>query len=221
MRSILTAVCLAAVTAFAAPAFAGYTVNTGVDLGTNSDAGNDGATIGDSFTVLGGTFSTYAADGPTDPQLTGSDLPNYRYNLTATVASVGAGTATYTGDYLIFYDVNLDGNYSVGDGDIQVSLGTLASSAAFFSPNSATFTGQLFQTSGPTNPAFADLSYGGNPSDITGNYVGLGFGDGSQATFQAVIRQDGPVTAPVPEPATMALLAMGLPLYFLRRRRVA
>ena len=43
------------------------------------------------------------------------------------------------------------------------SAGPLAATASFFAPNNATFTGQLFQTTGPSNPAFADLSYGGNP----------------------------------------------------------
>lgn len=218
MRTFLTAACVAVIAAFAAPAFAGYTATTGVDLGTNTDPGNDGATVGDSFTIQGGTFTSFIPDGPSDPQLTGADLAFYRYNLTATVANVGPGAqADYTGTYEIFYDLNLNG---MNDDGLLVSGGTLAATASFFAPNNATFTGQLFQTTGPSNPAFADLSYGGNPVDFTGDYVGLGFGDGSQATFQSTLRQDGGIDA-VPEPATFSLLAMGIPMLMMRRRRTA
>src|SRR5262249_27224691 len=150
-----------------------------------------------------GTFAAYVADTIFDPQINGNDLSNYGYTLTGTVTSVMGEMVDYSGTYEIFY--NLDGNHTLDPGDLRVSAGTFVASAVFTPANTATFTGTLTQTQGPQNPAFADLSYGGNPVSLTGNYIG-NLTDPSVGTLESTLRQGA---SAVPEPSAIALLALG------------
>lgn len=206
--------------------FAGFTAQTGLDLVVNNDSPPLGGNIGDSFAVggnvnsadsqAGGTFIGYVADTPADPQLTGGDLNFYRYNLTGTIDSVVGNVANYSGSYLIFYDLDLDGEPNEG---LTVSSGTL-SATAVFDPvlgETATFAGTLTQTSGPNNPAFADLSYNGSPLILTGLYTDSVLLDGPSptGTLTATLRQNA---VAVPEPASFSLLGASLIGLSFRRR---
>src|SRR6478609_9750403 len=112
--------------------FAGYTVLTGNNAVKNTDIGAPGGSVGDSFSVGGsvltadsqpaGTFIAYTPDTPADPQISGADLNFYRYNLTGTISSIMGNLATYTGSYLIFYDLDLNGEPNE---NLRVSAGTL------------------------------------------------------------------------------------------------
>ncbi len=223
--SVLFAMMIAAVPASFARA--GFTVTTGTDLVTNTDTAPAGGSVGDSFSVGGlvngvdglpaGTFSTYTADGPSDPQILGSDLNFYRYNLSGTISSVIGNLATYSGTYLIFYDQNLNGEPDEG---LRVSGGTLSATGLFdpLTGETAVFTGSLTQTQGPSNPAFADLSYGGSPVMLTGAYTDSTLGDGPSptGTLVATLRQSATT---VPEPASALLFAIGGVIAMGLRRR--
>lgn len=216
MRSILTAVCLAAVTAFAAPAFAGYIATTGADFSTNTDVDNsNGPSAGDKFDLVGGTFTSYVPQNAGDPMLTG-DLNLYRYDIHSILQSYDTNTdvGEYYGLFGVYYDVDNSGGYLAGT-DTLILFGTIRVTANFSNPYTASFNGIVTQYAGPTDPSFVDLSYGGNPIYIHGDFFGNANDLGQTGTFSATLVQ------PMPEPASIALLAMGLPLLMARRRRVA
>lgn len=198
-------------------AFAGFTVTTGTN-GVNTPQGaQPGPQVGDTFaTSAPGTFTGYVADTPADPQLTGADLPFYRYTLNGAVSNVSGALSniiTYTGTYDIFYDLGLDGSKSTGDPD--VSAGNFSITGTFNGTPIAALTGTLTQTSGPTNPAFRDLSEGGNPVLYTGTYTETN--PGVSGTIQGALRQN----AIVPEPASLGLLGIAGIATLRRRRRTA
>lgn len=229
MRGFLQAACLVAMTAVASPALAGFTASTGADVGVYSDLGTSGTSVGDTFTMFGGTFVAYVSDTALDPQISAGDLSEYGYIFEVTVATISGNTATYNGTYEIFF--NLDANNTRDPSDVSVSLGTLTATAVFTDPNNSDFNASLTQTAGPADAAYADLSYGGNPLTVTGLYQNFSTpGTASQsATFEGQIIQTAdaldprdpgtPNVTPVPEPATLGLLIMGLPLVLRRRRR--
>jgi hypothetical protein len=199
---IACALSFALVVSFTATTFAGYTVQTGIDGVANTDNPPSGATLGDSFTVSQGTFAAYAPDTILDPQINGGDLGNYGYTLTGNVANVTGLVVNYTGTYEIFY--NLDGNNTLDAGDLRVSAGNFAAQATFTPTNTAVFTGTLTQTQGAENPAFSDLSYGGNPVSLVGNYVGNPTNP-LVGTLESTLRQN----TPVPEPSSVVLALLG------------
>jgi hypothetical protein len=205
------------VAAAATPVFAGYTATTSVDTVLTPEGSQPGPQVGDTFdTQTSGGFLTYTPDTPNDPQITGGDLPNYRYTLDGTVASVDTltGMVDYTGTYRIFYDLNHNGLYDSGS-DPSVSSGDFNITATFIpGTNNATLSGDLTQTAGPSNPAFADLSEGGNPVLYTGTYDGTE--PGVLGTIVGTLRQNAVV---VPEPASFSLLAIGAVSLMGRRRR--
>jgi len=211
---------------FSADVRAGFTATTGVDNVVNSDINAAGGSIGDSFSVgglvndddtqPGGTFVMFESDTSSDPQLSGGDLSFYRYNLTGTITDIAANMVQYVGTYSIFYDLNSNGE---PDELLFVSSGDFSASAAFdVTGEAATFMGSLTQTQGPSNTAFADLSYGGHPVMISGTYADSTMGDGpsTTGTLTAVLRQTAQV---VPEPTCAVLLLLGGAIGAIVRRR--
>jgi hypothetical protein len=207
-----------------ATARAGFTVQSSVLQVANTDIGTPGGSVGDSFSIggsvfsadgtAGGSFATYLADTPLDPQIAAGDLGLYRFNLSGSIAGVLANVVTYDGDYSLFYDQNGDGEPNEG---LIVSSGDFAGTATFLTGETATFVGTLTQTTGPSNPAFRDLSYGGSPIELTGEYADTVIGDGPSptGTLTATLRQNA---IAIPEPATLSLVGVALAAFGLRRR---
>jgi hypothetical protein len=199
--------------AIGSPAFAGYTAITTTDTVNTPSTG--GPVVGDLFsTATSGGFTSFIGDTPNDPTLTGNDLPYYRYTLDGSITSINSLTdqIEYTGAYSIFYDLNLDGTFETGEP--TVSTGDFTIFATFLpGTNDAALTGDLTQTAGPSNPAFADLSEGGRPVLYTGTYDGND--PGVSGTIQGTLRQNAVV---VPEPASMGILCLGGLLLGRRRR---
>jgi hypothetical protein len=205
---------------------AGFTAQTSLLTVNNTDDGTPGGSVGDSFNIggavvspdaiAGGAFLAFLPDTPFDPQITGGDLNLFRFNLSGTIASVNANVVNYDGDYLLFYDVDGDGEPNEG---ITVSAGDFAGTATFdvLTGETAEFLGTLSQTQGPNNPNFADLSYGGTDIVLTGTYLdGAGIGPSPTGTLTATLRQNA---VAVPEPATLALSGMAVIASLAIRRR--
>jgi hypothetical protein len=172
---------------------------TGLDVVNNGTENGTPTTNG--FSVPSGTFLTYTPS-PGDPELTGNDLADYRYDLEGAGTSVTAATIDYTGTYNIYY--SLSGHTEATDP--SVSSGTFDILAKFFTANSANLTGILTQTSGPSNPAFANLATAyGNPVDYIGTYVG-GTVDTSHGTIQGELLS----AAPLPKSAFAGLALFGI-----------
>lgn len=199
-----------AVVALATPAFAGFTASTTLTNVLTPDTGFPGPELGETFaTSPAGGFDGFTPDNALDPQITGGDLQFYRYTFSGAITAAIGNVVTYTGTYSIFYDLDLNG---VGGSDISVSSGDLVLTATFVTPFNAVLNGILTQTSGPANPAFADLSYGGSPVIYTGTYIGAN--PGVSGVIEGELRQN----AVVPAPGAFALAALG-GLAASRRRR--
>ena len=216
MRRIASLLAVVAVSAITPSVRAGYTAVTTTDNVLTPTNGLPGPQpqIGETFnTQTSGGFASFTPDTPADPQIT-TDLSSYRYTLDGSVASVNllTGVVDYTGNYRIFYDLNHDNLF---DGsDPSVSSGTFNIVATFVpATNNATLAGQLNQTQGPSNPAFKDLSYGGNRVLYTGLYQGTN--PGVSGTIQGALRQN----ALAPEPASLMVVVLSGAGLLARRRR--
>jgi hypothetical protein len=209
-RKLILCGCLA-LGSTAVPVFAGYTAVTNPTTVDTPSSG--GPAVGDAFdTPTPGSFLSFIGDTPADPTITGGDLSRYLYTLNGSINSIDtlAGVINYTGSYDIFYDLAGSGMFNASDP--TVSAGNFDIDATFIpATNNAALTGTLTQTTGPSNPAFDDLSYGGNPVDVTGTYVGND--PGVSGIIDATLRQNA-----VPEPTSMAFLGLGA-LALLRKRR--
>lgn len=201
MRKALLSLALAAGFVSAAPALAGFTASTGPDTLTNIDNNaNSAADVGDGFQLLKGSFSSYLADGPGDPQLTGGDLPKYGYQMIGTVSSVSGGVVSYTGNYTVFYDLNNDDLFTSG-ADTSIGAGTFTMTADFSTGLPASLNGTLIQTAGPSGPFASNFSdfgalYNYAPLAFTGTYSPIG--DGSTGTVTGSLAT---TASPVPLPA--------------------
>lgn len=168
-----------------------------------------GAQVGDQFSLIGGSFSTYIP-GLGDPTITGGDLNRYRYNMDGTVASVVGTTVTYTGNYRIFYDSDLNGEFNTGD--FSYSLGTLGMVIDFLGVGPYVANGTLHQTAGP-DAGFPSSGFPNANASFTGTYE-VTSADGSKGTVSGVIR-----SAP-DAGSSLALLGMGMTGLLALRRRI-
>jgi hypothetical protein len=212
---LLRAVIFLWLAAIASPVSAGYLAETNFDVVNNTGVGWFGASPGDTFAITAGTIAALFPDAPADLHIPAGTLHNYGYTMNGTAVSVAGGVVHYHGTYEIFY--NLDGNNTRNPGDLRVSAGTLTAEATIVPLlNMGVFNGQLTQTQGPQIPSLPDVSYGGNPIDWFGIYVGIPLFP-AIATMQSTLRQD---VLPVPEPTSFAVLAIGLAgLVCFRKRR--
>lgn len=152
----------------------GFTAVTNVAGVTNTDIGAAGGSVGDSFTVMGGSFASYLP-GLGDPTITGGDLAKYLFNMSGTITNVNAGIATYAGLYEIFYDGNGNGSLDLGAGppDFSYSSGTLNLTIDFtlggpLGPFAAN--GMLHQTAGP-DFGFPSTGFAGTDATFSGSYT--------------------------------------------------
>ena len=203
----------------ASSARAGFVATSGPDAVTLTDSM---PSLGDAFTISAGTFSTFVPNTPQDPQIT-TDLDRYGYAFDSTATSVNPTTTAvgYTGNYRIFYNVDGNDTYDPSAGDLSVSFGTLNASilpVTSAGGNTLTVTfGALMQTQGPENPAFADLSYGGNDVGVNGTLIVPTSGSPVTGTAALTFTQ----LAPIPEPTTAGLIGVAAAGLLARRRRAA
>lgn len=208
-----------AITAAASPAFAGFVATTGPDDATRTKTTSANVSSGDTFTVTQGTLSSYVPTGSSDPQLQGGDIDRYGFEFEFVIDTVTGNTATLTDTiYRLFYDINNDEDYDAGT-DTSISFGEGQNLSVTFTSTTGTFDGELFQTEGPTGPGsenFADLgaTYGGNPVDITGEYLG---DDANSGTLTTTLTQSA-VAIPAPGAAMGGMALCGL--VGLKRRRM-
>lgn len=219
MRKYLLLLAAAAFIAAPKAAYAGYTAVTGVDTVLTPDSNGNGiADVGETFATAtipvrgatSGTFALFTPDGAGDPQINNADLGLYGYSLTGAVTTaISPLEVVYTGDYKIQY---FDPSSAIFD----VSTGKFSIDALFDTTGKAALNGTLNQVTGPSNPAFADLSEGGFPVVYKGTYAPVV--PGQTGVINGTLTLRG--TQPIPEPSSLAFLATGLlPLLGLRRRK--
>lgn len=168
-----------------------------------------GAQVGDQFSLSGGSFASYVP-GFGDPTITGGDLNRYRYNMDGTVVSVVGTVVTYSGNYRIFYDSDLSGQFNAGD--YSYSLGTLGMTIDFGGAAPYVANGQLHQTAGP-DAGFPSSGFPNADAYFTGTYKVTSL-DGSTGTVSGTIR-----SAP-DAGSSLALLGVGMTGLLALRRRI-
>lgn len=157
-------------------------------------------------------FRAFATDGlPVDPVITLSELDHYNFTMTSTTVRVNRpGRYEYAGEYEIRF-----GSFNTPVPPSLVSAGAFAITLTFIDADNATITGRLIQDPASINEDFPDLSYGGHPMLVEGEYHHTYHPDGTWSGG-GMISIDFRQTA-VPAPATLGLLAAGSLLP--RRRR--
>lgn len=191
-------------------------------IATPDTNGNLIADVGEKFFIPNqgnpGDFVTYRTDQFCDPPLNNADLQKYHYLLDGEAKSVTGNVVDYEGLYQIFYDENdPKGVYNPGPlpkGDFLVSEGIFKIKATFDATGTAALQGGMWQTTGPSVPAFADFgALYVQPVEVTGEYkIDV---PGQQGRIKLALHGTC-----IPEPGTFALLGSGLlPLLALRRRK--
>jgi len=157
-------------------------------------------------------FRAFASDGlPVDPVITLSELAHYNFTMTSTSVHVTqAGCYEYQGDYEIRF-----GAFNSPVPPSLVSAGVFDITLTFIDANNATIAGHLTQDPASINEDFPDLSYGGHPILVEGEYHHTYHLDGTWSGG-GMISVDFRQTA-VPSPAALGLLAVAS--LMPRRRR--
>ncbi|MEY3231492.1 MAG: hypothetical protein RL689_1581 [Planctomycetota bacterium] len=148
-------------------------------------------------------FRAFASDGlPVDPVITLSELAHYNFTMTSTSVQVTRpGHYEYAGDYEIRF-----GGYNSPVPPSLVSAGVFAITLTFVDAHNATIAGHLTQDPGSISEEFPDLSYGGHPILVEGEYHHTYHPDGTWSGG-GMISVDFRQTA-VPSPASLGLLAL-------------
>lgn len=152
-------------------------------------------------------FDNYMPDTESDPIIHEDDLEYYRFSLFGAATATESGRTVYTGEYSIFIDLR-----PFGFPDYGVSEGTFVFLATYLPSGQSHLKGEFYQTLGPTEEGFFDLSYGGNEMIFDAIYTETLLGTGG--LIEGVIRQDA-----VPNVGTFALLGAGALAAARRRRR--
>lgn len=199
------AVALVAVGCGVSTASAGFTADSGTDV---VDMLSYVPGVGNVFQIQAGTFSTYTPD--TAP---GGDLARFGYVIDAVGCWTNTGgSVTYEGTYEIFY--NLDNNDTRDVGDLRISEGTIELDITLvdeiFGLALQVTAGKLTQVDGPENPAYADVKAAANYVALVG-FVLIPTNPGTTGTADLSFMA-------IPEPASLALMAVGGAVAMLRRR---
>ena len=152
-------------------------------------------------------FDSYLPDTEADPIIHVDDLEYYRFSLFGAVTATEAGRTVYTGEYSIFIDLR-----PFGFPDYGVSEGTFVFLATYLPSGQSHLKGEFYQTLGPTEEGFFDLSYGGNEMIFDAVYTETLLGTGG--LIEGFIRQEA-----VPNVGTFALLGAAFVASTRRRRR--
>jgi hypothetical protein len=158
-------------------------------------------------------FISYRADGlPDDPIISNSDLPFYNFRMTSSqVLAEREGVFVTDGDYEINY-----GSAASPVPPAVVSSGYFLLTMTFTDRDHAVIQGSLYQDPMSQNPDFADLSCGGHPILLTGDYHNTYFPDGTWSGGGLMTGMF--VQLAVPGVGTLPLLAVAAPLVSRRRR---
>lgn len=151
-------------------------------------------------------FDNYLPDTEADPIIHVEDLEYYRFSLFGAATATEAGRTVYSGEYSIFIDLR-----PFGFPDYGVSEGTFVFLATHMPSGQSHLKGEFYQTLGPTEEGFFDLSYGGNAMVFDAMYTETLVGTGG--LIEGIIRQEA-----VPNVGTFALLGAAA-LASARRRR--
>lgn len=157
-------------------------------------------------------FRAFVSDGlPIDPVITLSELDQYNFTMTSTnVHVVRPGRYEYSGEYEIRF-----GSFNTPVPPSLVSAGTFAITLAFLDRDNAMIAGRLLQDPSSINEDFPDLSYGGHPILVEGEYHNTYHPDGTWSGG-GLVSVDFRQTA-LPSPASLGLLALAALSH--RRRR--
>lgn len=158
-------------------------------------------------------FISYRADGlPDDPVISNLDLPFYNFSMTSSqVLAEREGVYVCDGDYEINY-----GSPASPVPPATVCSGYFLLTMTFTDHDHAVIQGSLYQDPLSQNPDFADLSCGGHPILISGDYHHTYFPDGTWSGGGLMTSMF--VQLAVPGCGTLLPLAAVLPLVSRRRR---
>jgi hypothetical protein len=161
---------LLTVALFSGQALAGFTLVTNADFAIFTKQVPNQVSIDDTFQTDGFhrfAYQGFIRDSSDVPLIQEADFINYRYSFEGTVTAVNGNTAVYIGTYAIVFDL-----LPWGVPDFDVSVGTFNFEATYVTPQFATIVGNMYQTSGPDETGFFDLTFGtSHPMSYVGTYT--------------------------------------------------